>query len=103
MYSVYFAKSLKNNKIYVGLTSKDPRIRIIEHNNGSNAWSKQNRPFELVYFESYVCKEDAMNREKFYKSGLGKQIKYAIVKTVSAMSQRPSGPWPKGRPAPGRG
>ena len=38
LYFVYFAKSLKNNKVYVGLTRKEPEIRVKEHNNGSNKW-----------------------------------------------------------------
>ena len=79
MFSIYFAKSLKNNKIYVGRTEKSPQIRVEEHNKGSNVWSKQNGPFKLVYFETYFCKVDAVKRELFYKSGIGKRIKKAIV------------------------
>jgi putative endonuclease len=69
MYSIYFLKSLKNGKIYVGYTSKSPNERLNEHNIGTNAWTKSNAPFKLVYFEEYHCKEDAIMREKFYKMG----------------------------------
>jgi putative endonuclease len=79
MYYVYFAKSTKNKKIYVGSTSKNPEDRIRDHNSGSNSWSRYNKPLRLVYFERYVCKKDALNREKFYKTGVGKKVKYAIV------------------------
>ncbi len=82
MFSVYFIKSKKNNKIYVGFTEKDPRTRLVEHNSGANAWSKNNGPFHLIYFENYCCKEDALKREKFYKSGFGKIIKNSIVDTL---------------------
>lgn len=82
MHYVYFAKSLRNNKIYVGFTSRDPKIRIGEHNNGSNAWGKNNKPLKLVYYENFICKEDAMSREKFYKTGIGKKIKYAIIQAM---------------------
>ncbi|MBU1130618.1 GIY-YIG nuclease family protein [Patescibacteria group bacterium] len=40
MYYLYFLKSNKNKKIYTGLTSKDPKIRLDEHNQGCNNWSK---------------------------------------------------------------
>ena len=80
MYSVYFAKSLKNQKIYVGFTSIKPEERVKQHNNYSNEFTKHNKPLKLVYYENYFCKEDAINREKFYKMGLGKQIKQIIVK-----------------------
>ncbi len=83
MYYVYFAKSLKNLKVYVGCTSKEPQIRVNEHNTGANKWSKYNGPFELIYFEEYLCKQDAEKRERFYKTELGKRIKYAIIKGLS--------------------
>lgn len=79
MYHVYFAKSLKNGKVYVGFTSKDPVLRVDEHNKGTNQWSKQNRPLKLLYYESLLCEDDARLREKFYKSGVGKKIKKLIA------------------------
>ena len=82
MYYIYFAKSLKNNKIYVGKTEKDPNERVKEHNAGSNEWSKRNKPLELVYFEKYYCKTDMSMRELFYKTGMGKKIKLAIVNSM---------------------
>lgn len=82
MFYIYFAKSLKNGKVYVGFTSKEPKIRVSEHNSGSSKWSKHNRPLKLIYFESYVCEKDARFREVFYKSGIGKKIKKEIVKVM---------------------
>lgn len=83
MYYVYFAKSLKNLKVYVGSTSKEPQVRVNEHNAGANVWSKHNGPFELIYFEEYLCKQDAEKKERFYKTGFGKRIKYAIIHEIS--------------------
>ena len=80
MYSVYFAKSLRNQKVYVGFTSINPEERVKQHNSSSNEFTKHNGPFRLVYHEDYFCKEDAMNRERFYKMGFGKHIKQIIVK-----------------------
>jgi len=82
MYFIYFLKSLLNGKIYVGVTSKRPIDRLTEHNLGSNQWTRLNGPFKLIYFESYSCIEDAVNREKFYKSGFGRRIRDAIISTL---------------------
>lgn len=78
MHYVYFAESLRNGKVYVGYTIKTPTVRVSEHNRGSNSWSRLNKPLKLIYYESFVCREDALKREKFYKMGFGKKVKIAI-------------------------
>ena len=76
---VYFMQSKRSNKVYVGKTSKEPKVRVEEHNNGTNTWSKNNGPFKLVYYEKYFCLKDASQRELFYKTGLGRNLKKLIV------------------------
>lgn len=83
MFYVYFIESLKNHKIYVGSTSIKPEARLEQHNQGHNKYTSINRPFKLLYFETYLCKTDALNREKFYKMGFGRKIKDIIVKYLS--------------------
>lgn len=80
-------KSRLHNKIYVGKTLKDPRSRVQEHNNGANIWSKSNGPFDLVYYESYLCSIDATRRELFYKTGLGRHIKKLIVDYITTFKE----------------
>ncbi len=84
MYSIYFAKSLKNGKIYVGFTSKSPEERVMEHNTSASQWSRANKPLKLEYYENYACKEDAILREKFFKTGFGKIIKKVIVEELDS-------------------
>jgi putative endonuclease len=74
MYFVYLLKSLINNKTYVGYTAKDLLERLNEHNLGSNSWTSANKPFKLIYYESYYCKKDALHRELFLKSKIGKRL-----------------------------
>lgn len=88
MYHVYFAKSPKTGEVYVGATSKEPLQRMNEHNSGNNKWTKANGPFNLIYYEEYLCKEDAFLREKFYKSGIGKKVKHAIVSMLNKKSNK---------------
>jgi putative endonuclease len=84
MFHIYFAKSIKNGKVYVGYTSKTAQERVDEHNAGASTWSKSNGPFELIYYESYHCKADAVAKELFYKTGLGRQIKKAIIDSMGS-------------------
>ena len=84
MFYIYFLKSIKNGKIYVGSTNKNPAVRLYDHNAGSNKWSRENKPFNLIYFESYFCQKDLLHRERFYKSGVGRKIRNAIIGAVSA-------------------
>lgn len=79
MFFVYLLKSLVNGKTYVGSTSLDVGRRLEQHNLGSNKWTKANGPFKLVYYESYICKPDSILREKFLKSGVGKQVKKLLI------------------------
>jgi putative endonuclease len=82
MFFVYFLESEKNNKIYIGSTDKEPRVRIKEHNEGASKFTRQNRPWKLIYFEKYHCKTDARSRELFYKSGFGRKIKSVIIQSL---------------------
>lgn len=80
MYIVYVLLSLRNNKSYVGVTSKLPIKRLHEHNIGKVDWTRNNRPFKLIYYESYYCKKDALHREKFLKTGQGRRLKQLICR-----------------------
>lgn len=87
-YNIYVIKSLKNNKRYVGMTSKDVSSRLEEHNNGVNKFTKNNRPFKLIYFETDYCKDCALKREKFLKSGKGRAL-LDIIENAGSSNQFP--------------
>jgi putative endonuclease len=74
MFTVYVLKSLRNNKRYIGYTSKTAEVRLSEHNGGSNTFTRQNGPFVLIYTEPYEEKHLAILREKFLKSGKGREF-----------------------------
>ncbi|MCB9218738.1 MAG: GIY-YIG nuclease family protein [Ignavibacteriales bacterium] len=73
MFTVYVLKSLNDHKKYIGFTS-DLSRRITEHNNGLVKSTKHRKPLELVYYEEYKTKAEAMKREKFFKSGKGREF-----------------------------
>jgi predicted GIY-YIG superfamily endonuclease len=73
-FTVYVLRSIFDGSRYIGMTSKSPEERLIDHNGGSNQYTKGHRPYKLVYFEKGYCKSCALNRERFLKSGIGRQI-----------------------------
>ena len=77
MYYVYILKNLLDSKVYIGFT-EDLRRRIKEHS------SKRNKKFELIYYEAYKAKNDALLREKrlkYYGKALG-QLKRRIKNSL---------------------
>ena len=79
MYYVYVLKSTKNNKRYTGFTAKAPNERAYEHNTGSSAWTRRNKPFELVYTELFSDKKTALEREMYFKTGEGRRFLDKII------------------------
>jgi putative endonuclease len=73
IYKVYILRSKRDNKRYVGFTNNLEK-RIAEHNSGKVIATKNRRPPELIYFEGYENKFEAAKREKFFKSGKGREF-----------------------------
>ncbi len=69
---VYVLHSEKDNKFYTGYTNNIKR-RMEDHRNGEVKSTKNRRPLKLIYYEAYIEKADAQNREIFLKSGSGKR------------------------------
>jgi putative endonuclease len=73
MYKVYAIKSKNRNYIYVGLTS-NLEERLQRHSSGREKTTRAYRPFELIYSEDHPTREEARKREKYLKSGVGKEF-----------------------------
>ena len=72
MFYMYAISSLDRNYIYVGLTNNLER-RLYEHNAGRNKTTKPYLPFTLLHFEECATRLEAREKEKYYKSGVGKE------------------------------
>ena len=72
MYYVYVLLSKRDGKFSTGSTG-NVKERVEEHNRGYGRSTKNRRPFKLIYYEACLNKEDAMQREKYLKSGMGKK------------------------------
>ena len=74
MYWVYAISSEKLPRIYVGMSS-DIERRVSEHNAGRVFSTKGYTPWKLIYFEKCgINRGDARLREKYLKSGVGKEF-----------------------------
>jgi len=66
MYYVYILRSLKDNNLYLGFT-EDLRSRLAQHNLGQSKSTRYRIPLELIYYEAYKAKSDAISRERKLK------------------------------------
>jgi predicted GIY-YIG superfamily endonuclease len=78
MIYLYVIKSEVNKNLYVGIC-KDFSRRIKEHNGGKNRYTKGLRPWVLVHTEEYPDWQSARDKEKYYKSGSGKEYLKSIL------------------------
>ncbi len=72
-YYVYVIRSEGHKSNYVGST-QDVEKRLLEHNAGKCRYTSGRRPWVLVYQESYLTRGEAMKREKYLKSGQGREF-----------------------------
>ena len=72
MYIVYAIKSEVDGRIYVGFT-KNFEKRLSEHNHGKTKSTKGYRPWKKLYVENIETRLNARKREKYLKSGIGKE------------------------------
>ncbi|MFA7283385.1 MAG: GIY-YIG nuclease family protein [Candidatus Omnitrophota bacterium] len=82
---VYVIRSKKDLKFYTGATS-DLRKRFREHHEGKVPSTKNRGPFELIYFEACISREDAFKREKYLKTGMGKRYLRNRLKRFLALT-----------------
>jgi len=71
-YYTYVLLSLKDGMFYTGYTrSLQERFRL--HSAGIVPSTQDRRPLRLIYYEACGSRQDALAREKYLKSGMGKR------------------------------
>ncbi len=86
MDSVYILISLKDRKLYTGL-SNDVEKRIKQHNDGLVRSTKHRRPFALIHKEDFATRKEAAIREKFFKSGVGREILRQLLQQNAGVAE----------------
>jgi len=69
----YVLKSRKNGRLYTGSTN-DLRRRLAEHGRGQTRYTAQAGPFDLVYTEKCEDRLEARRRERYLKTGAGREF-----------------------------
>ena len=72
MFFVYVLLSEATGKLYIGQTQHLEK-RLFAHNNGFSRYTKGKGPWKIVYKEQYETRKEAILRERFLKSGKGRE------------------------------
>ena len=79
-YFVYILESEIDGRLYKGQTSEVAK-RISEHNSGKTKSTKGYKPWKLVYLETFGTRDEAVFREKYFKTGSGREfLKTKVIK-----------------------
>ncbi|TDO23424.1 GIY-YIG nuclease family protein [Sediminibacterium goheungense] len=72
MFYAYVLFSLNKGIYYKGST-ENLVVRVQQHNDGLVAFTSKYRPWKIVYYEVFSTRAEALKREKFFKSGKGRE------------------------------
>ena len=82
MFFVYIIQSQKDKSFYIGSTGAITE-RLNEHNFGITRYTKNKRPWEIVYFEEYKIRGEAVIRERYLKKQKSKAFLIELIKSRS--------------------
>ena len=68
---VYVLRSAKDHDYYIGSTN-DLKRRLQQHRRGENISTAKRLPVELMFFEGHHSRDDALRREKYFKTTKGR-------------------------------
>jgi putative endonuclease len=72
MFYCYVLRSQKTGRRYVG-SCENLTARICRHNAGESKATKHGLPWVLVRSESFASRSEAAQRERYYKTGKGRE------------------------------
>ena len=72
-YYVYVLRSISFERNYIGFT-KDLQNRLAQHNSGKTKSTKPYKPWKIIFSEQFSTKQEALNRERYLKSGKGRDF-----------------------------
>src|SRR5688500_20112703 len=79
-YFVYILWSASLSKTYTGFTT-DLSARVLAHNVGMKGWTIRGRPWILIHNEAFTDKVEALKREKYFKTGVGRDYIKQYIKS----------------------
>ena len=89
MFFVYVLYSFFDKKLYIGYTPDDVYRRFEKHLAKEVDATKYRLPLKLVFYEVYFNREDAVRREKYFKTTDGKRaLKFMIRETLKVVKEQ---------------
>jgi putative endonuclease len=73
MYKAYALYSPGSKKHYYGFTSNF-EARLLSHNELGKDWTSKYRPWVVIHIKEFTTKQEAMQYEKWMKSGAGREF-----------------------------
>ena len=93
---VYVIKNEATGKFYKGQT-QDLEKRLKEHSwSHTKTTSSHSKEWKLIYFETVATREDALKREKYFKSAAGIRFIKSKCTSESSTDTRPNVPFGTG-------
>ena len=84
MFNTYILYSQLLDRYYIGFTADDIKCRLAKHLANHRGFTGKAKDWILVYQQSFITKQEAMQREKEIKSWKSKAlIKNLIVRSSS--------------------
>jgi putative endonuclease len=80
VYYIYILQSEADGNFYSGFT-KNLKLRFDQHRNGLVESTRDRRPLKLVYYEACLSQEDALKRERYFKTYNGKRFLHNRLKS----------------------
>ncbi len=82
-----------DGSFYKGQTNDFPK-RLVEHKRGEVSWTSKNLPIKPIHWESFKSREEAVRREKYLKSGKGREwLKKQYDEKKLKSFERQTGAW----------
>ena len=70
MFFAYVIRSISTGYLYI----ENLEERLKQHNSRMTESIRKYIPFEMVYFEAFETREEAIVREKYFKSAAGRRF-----------------------------
>jgi len=73
VYYTYVLQSESDMKFYIGFT-QNLKLRFEKHRKGLVESTEDRRPLKLIYYEACIDRNDALKREKYFKTYHGRMF-----------------------------
>jgi putative endonuclease len=73
MYYTYILRCTTDGSFYKGHTN-NLNDRLKQHNSGKSDYTSRKGPWEIFYYEEFNTRDEAIKREKYFKSAAGRRF-----------------------------